>query len=54
MWTIVTYLHAADKAQPYLQFTKEPVDGVLAYGADPAAVQCDVCIGFAVGSRDFL
>lgn len=32
----------------YLQFTEEPVDGVLPHGANLAPVQSDPCIGFAV------
>lgn len=42
------------KAQPYLQFTKEPVDGVLAHSMDLAAVQRNASIRLAVCSCHFL
>lgn len=42
------------KVLTYLQFTKEPVDGVLAHSVDLASVQSDSSIRFAVVSRHFL
>lgn len=38
----------------YLQFTEEPMDGVLAHSVDLASVQCNPCIRLAVLSRYFL
>lgn len=38
----------------YLQFTKEPVDGVLAHSVDLTSVQSDPSVRFSVLSRHLL